>query len=539
MSDERRLPKRQVREQAVIVEGTARAIERILEKRNGLNAQAKTEIRDVMEKNLGDLEYFVLVREDSFGEIHTNRLREGIYFKDPVGMKCARVSQTSAFHYPRNTGEQLIDMSTPVRLNGSKVYALRSGKVQSGLSRHVKVGGPFLVLQIVGLIGCLLSHQGWISYVGALALLLSSAVVIWDRIVLERAYRTWITFMRMIGKGDLKSRLSPKSRDEFGQMQFELNKMSLGVADVMHQIEGSAEQVATTSEQLTATAEEITKATEEITLTIQEVSSGAEQQAAAIDVSKDAIHQMATEIQRIADNAQAVSKRSKTSSEAASEGNHLIQTAITQVASLNTTVDDLSKVVAGLRGRSEQIAVIVDVMTEIASQTNLLALNAAIEAARAGEAGRGFAVVANEVKKLAEQSEQSAHDIAELVLSIQEETSTIVQATATTTNEVTIGLRDIHLAGNAFHEIQDSVNDVVTQIQTISEAIHKLSGSSREIVSAMGSISEVVEKNSAEAQQVAAATEEQVASMEEVAASASMLSKMAGQLQDLIARFQV
>ena len=539
MTNERRLPRRAVSEQTIIVERTARQIGDVLKENNGLIGQARTDIREIMDNNLGELEYFVLVREDSFGEIHTNRLREGIYFKDPVGVKCALVSSTTAFFYPRNTGEQLIDVSTPVYLDGKKVYSLRSGRVLQGISRHVKIGVVFILLQIIGILGCIRNHQNLLSVISGVALLLSSLLIISDRLALERANRTWIRFMRMIGKGDLKSRLSPKSRDEFGQMQFELNKMCLGVADIIQQVEKSTMQVASTAEELSETAEETTKAAEQIALTIQEVSMGTEQQAAAIEVSADAMNQIVTEIQRISDKTQTMCKRSIVSSEVASKGTRLIQTAIGQVTSINTAVLDLTKAVTLLGQRSEQIAQIVDVMSEIASKTNLLALNASIEAARAGESGKGFAVVAAEVKKLAEQSTVSAKNISDLVRSIQRETDGIVGATDVTTKEVETGIRDIHMAGKAFEEIELSVKDVVEQIQTISQAVQKLSVNSDEIVSSIGSIAKVVDNNNTESQQVSAAAEEQLASMEEVTSSAVLLSTMSGQLQNLISRFQV
>lgn len=535
MDEKRRLPKKFIKKQKVIVERTAQEIEQVLDKYQGLDEQARMEIRKVMDENLGRLEYFVLVTENSFGEIHTNHLREGIYFDDPVGIKCALVSETTSFFYPRNTGEQLIDVSTPVYLNGKRNYALRSGKILHGTNRHIKIGIPFLILQLLGLSSFLLGN----AYLAAAAIMSSSGIIIWDRFVFHRAYWKWISFLRMIGKGNLENKLFTKSRDEFGQIQFELNKMGLGVANVIHQVEKSSEQVSASAEELRTNTEETRKATEHIALAIQEVSIGSEQQATDINVSAITTNQMATEIQRIKGHAQSVSSQTVVTSEAASKGNALIQTAIQQMTSINHAVENLSKVVLVLGERSDEIAEIVNVMADIHTQTNLLALNASIEAARAGEEGKGFAIVAEEIRKLSEQSAVSTQSIDDLIQTIQKETYAIEQASQASAQEVSTGIHDIHLAGDSFEEIQRSVNKVVTQNKEISQAIQQLSVSSGEVATSIDSISEVVKKTNAEAQQVSAFTEEQVATMDEITSSTANLSKMSNELQRLIARFHV
>lgn len=539
LGKERRLPGRIVRDQTRIVERAAREIEQILQRHHGLTQDARAEVRHVMDRHLGTLEYFVLVREDSFGEIHTNHLREGIFFKDPVGMKCAQVTGTTAFYYPRNTGEQLIDVSTPVRLDGAKVFALRSGHILHGVSRHVKFGIPFVVLQLIAIAACLLSGRGLYAYICVAAVVVGTAVVLVDRVAFARAYQTWIAFLRKIGKGDLEFRLSPRSRDEFGQLQFELNKMGLGVRDVIGQVEKSTHQVASAAEQLTVSAEQTTKAIEQIAMAVQEVSVGSTQQAADIETSAQAMNQMTAEIERIADSARSASTKSAANAGAAQEGNQRIETAIQQVTSISSTVGTLSEAVTGLGQRSAQIAGIVDVITDIASQTNLLALNASIEAARAGESGRGFAVVADKVRSLAEQSADSAKTIAALVKSIRQETDDIVRATQATSTEVAAGLQDIHLAGAAFGGIRDAVTEVVAEIQSISRAIQQLSDSSESFKTSIDSIAKVAGATRSEATQVSGVTEEQIVAMQEIASSASVLSGMSNDLQELISRFHM
>jgi len=528
-----------VRKQTEIVEKTAHEIESVLTSCGGLTHEARNKIRAIMDVNLGDLEYFVLVREDSFGEIHTNHLREGIYFKDPVGLQCAAVTATNAFYYPRNTGERLIDVSTPVPYQGRKAYALRSGRILHGVSRHLKFGAPFVFLQLAGLTSLLLTSGNTRLYATGAALLLASVVVVVDRVQLNRAYQSWIRFMRTVAKGDLQYRLQPKSRDEFGQMQFELNKVSLGIQDIVRQVSQNAEHVASAAEELTAVTEQAYRATEQISLTIQEVASGSEVQARSIEASTESIQGMSQSFQHIADRTGQVSSLAQQAAIVSDGGNQAITSVVSQMRSIQHSVAGLSESVQSLTERSQQIGQVVEVITEISSQTNLLALNAAIEAARAGEHGRGFAVVAEEVRKLAEQSTASARQIIALVSTIQADTRHTLETATTVAGEVRTGTKVVQEAGDAFASIRTSVQDVADQIVEIAAVIQNLSMKAMGMAASMDVISEVAATTTAQTQNVSAATEEQNASVQQIAGSAGMLAKMASELQQVLERFHV
>ena len=168
-----------------------------------------------------------------------------------------------------------------------------------------------------------------------------------------------------------------------------------------------------------------------------------------------------------------------------------------------------------------------------------MALNAAIEAARAGEQGRGFAVVAEEVRKLAEQSQEAAKKIAELISDIQVDTERAVVAMQTGTKEVKTGAEVVNLAGGAFREIANLVVQVADQVETSSKAMDKMVAESQRIVTASEQINQISSKSAGEAQSVSAATEEQLASMEEIASSSQALAQLAQDLQQEVAKFKV
>jgi len=163
--------------------------------------------------------------------------------------------------------------------------------------------------------------------------------------------------------------------------------------------------------------------------------------------------------------------------------------------------------------------------TGISEQTNLLALNAAIEAARAGEQGRGFAVVAEEVRKLAEESQQAALSIATLIGEIQNETqaaATVVEQGAARTEGAS---ETVGQARETFVAIGQAVVDMTVRVE--------------EIAQAAAEVASVAEQSSASAEQVSASTEETSASTQQIAASAQELARTAEELNNLVSRLTV
>jgi methyl-accepting chemotaxis protein len=192
-----------------------------------------------------------------------------------------------------------------------------------------------------------------------------------------------------------------------------------------------------------------------------------------------------------------------------------------------------------LKASSAQIGEIVGLISTIAGQTNLLALNAAIEAARAGEQGRGFAVVAEEVRKLAEQSEQAAHQIKTLIGSNHDSIGKVVGAIDVAIQDITQGVELVNVAGTHFGSINGQIGQVTEQVHIIAKAISEAAVGTQRIVSSVREVETVSRDTAAEAQTVSAATEEQSASMEEIAASSQALAKLAMELQAAVSKFRI
>ena len=202
-------------------------------------------------------------------------------------------------------------------------------------------------------------------------------------------------------------------------------------------------------------------------------------------------------------------------------------------------VSSSAKVIGELGKRSNEIGEIVETISGIAGQTNLLALNAAIEAARAGEQGRGFAVVAEEVRKLAEQSGEASDKIAKLIATVQHDTTSAVEAIEQGNQSVKEGTKSVEATGAAFHDIEIQATKLTENVNRSIEDIIAVDASNKEVLSAVGRVKEIAIRSSENATSVSAATQEQSATMHEVADASGTLAELANEMQGEVAQFKL
>jgi len=339
------------------------------------------------------------------------------------------------------------------------------------------------------------------------------------------------TGLEAMAGGDLTVPVTPvtalidnPSRDEIGRAATAVNdirnatvasveaytEMRAQLSELIGQVSGVSGTISAASQEMASTSEEAGRAVGEIAQAIGEVAQGAERQARMVEHANTTT----AETSVAAAQARDVAARGAESALQASDA----------MTAVNDSTVQVTDAIGGLAGKSEQIGGIVETITSLADQTNLLALNAAIEAARAGEQGRGFAVVAEEVRKLAEQSQEAAGKISGLIGEIQAETDQVVRVVSEASERTQQGTAIVQQTRDAFTAIDSAVAEVTTKVG--------------EVASVTGEVASVAEQTSASSEQVSASTQETSASAEQLAASAQELAATASTLEGLVSRFK-
>lgn len=343
-----------------------------------------------------------------------------------------------------------------------------------------------------------------------------------------------------VAAGDLRiGNLHMTSQDEFGQLGRSFATMTKNVAELIRKTQNSAEQLAASSEELTASASQAADASHQVADSIVAVSLGAEKQKEKVDACMETTDTMLRGLYTVIQRTEEIGIMSVKTADATHSGLKSITKMTDQMKNIGTVSGQVQEDVSKLAASSQEIGEIVTVISSIAGQTNLLALNAAIEAARAGEQGRGFAVVADEVRKLAEQSKEAAQRITDLITVNQGDIMAVVNVSRTVESNVNEGIHVVTSAGETFKEIADLVGRVTEKVQETTAAFKHVETGTQDIKNAVEEIDTVSRMVGGETHTVSAATEEQSASMQEIAISSQALAEMAGELHTAISKFKI
>ena len=333
-------------------------------------------------------------------------------------------------------------------------------------------------------------------------------------------------------QGDMTTNLNYDTQDEFGQIANSYNDTLSKIRGITARIQDISEELNHSAQTISTGVNESAQVVNSIAVSINDIAELTVSQNKNVDRASSALNNIVAGVNDVADLAKQTADRANEVGSTVNQGIDGINVISQHMDRIENMVSTSADQVDTLGRRSEEIGQIVETIVNISGQTNLLALNAAIEAARAGEHGRGFAVVAEEIRKLAEDSQEAAQHIAELIGSIQEETKKAVEAMHHGNKGVRKGSEVVKDAMAEFAQVTDMVDSMVEQMAKVAKHIENVSEQSDQVIDAATSVSKDSSKVAGETQQVSAASEEQSATMQELANENAKLADMSKRLQD-------
>lgn len=478
---------------------------------------------------------------------------EGQYIIDPKGVVLAvdenvakqGIAVGDQFEIDKEAIAELLETKAPTY---SDVYAFAGMKRLTGYAPIFKDHNPnneIIAISAIDFEAGILHERTWQMVKGSLLfsiipILLLGLVTIF---LIKRAtdpLNKIIVYARKVAEGDLTgTELDLNQKDEIGQLSTDLNQLVIHFRDILGQVSRNSEEVAQASLQLASGTEELAESAEQNSSDLQKVQTSSQLQVEIVQKTNETLNDISLRTQRISKRAHTLNEASVQTLKQTENGDQTLQKAILQMGLMNDRVGDLTDSMEILSKKSEQIDQILTAITTISDQTNLLALNAAIEASRAGEHGKGFAVVAAEIRKLAEQSAQSAQQIGILIHEIQEDTRNVAVVTTQSVQGVKLGREMIESGGLAFKGIHESITTVTNEIRDMYNEITKINESVQLIVAGMKSVEEKANENRNSTNEIAANTEEQTAGIEEIAALMETMQTMTENLQDKVKNFKL
>lgn len=346
----------------------------------------------------------------------------------------------------------------------------------------------------------------------AIALIMGLLVVVIARSI-SRPLQEAVDAMATIasGESDLTRRLDTHGRDEITQLGTHFNSFTAQLQQVVGQLHDAARALGHSAVEMGDNA--------------NQAELRSEQQSQQMELVATAINEVTYAVQDVAKNAEQASTEMQDAQHRAEQGQHSIQGSLQRIGELSGTIDEAVEVIQALANQSTKIGSVLEVIRAIAEQTNLLALNAAIEAARAGEQGRGFAVVADEVRLLAQRTQQSTAEIQTMIEHLQGQSEAAVKA--------------IGASSTASRQTVEQASEAGASLDAISQVLLNLNALNASIASATLQQSHVVEEINRNVTETADLSRQTASAAQQSSSAGLALRQLSERLEQLLCQFHV
>ncbi len=356
---------------------------------------------------------------------------------------------------------------------------------------------------------------------------------------IKRTLQHVIDDLEKVEKGDLSVDFTVKRKDEFKQLAGGLNNMLGGIRQLITDTSQFGDKVNNMSEELAESAADLKEAMDQVLIAVDEVSTGAQHQAEETENSNEKMRGLSDNLTIISDKTTSMENMADAVMSSVEKGQEIVDVLTDKADKTSALTKELSIEMEAVDKRTKEIEGFVQIINEIAGQTNLLSLNASIEAARAGEHGRGFSVVAEEIRKLADQSKESANKIKEIVGGITETTQRTSMAAKSTDDMMKEQMAALESTVTVFHEIRETTLGLVDNLRKTVEGMNRIMGEKVEVGDSLQNIAAISEQAAASVEEINATISEQVNMIVALADKADTLKSQMTDMNSSLEKFQL